>query len=147
MEQFRIANDQQKNLAIRAIQALTYETVMLVKIIKAESKRSLEQNALMWELLGQLEKRAKWHGRELKNHHWKDLLTAGLKKQDLVPGIDGGWVALGERTSKMSIKKMTELIEFIFYFASEKPEGLEFDRFDEKPIPKHYLEMMNEQRH
>lgn len=48
---------------------------------------------------------------------WKHVLTAGLEKsQRMAQGIEGGYVLLGQRTSKMSIKKMALLIELIKHF-------------------------------
>ena len=37
-----------------------------------------------------------------------------------MPGIDGGVVMLGVRTSKMRKASMTELIEIMFWFGSER---------------------------
>jgi hypothetical protein len=37
-----------------------------------------------------------------------------------VPGVDGGFVALGVRTSKMSKAEFSEYIEAIYAFGSER---------------------------
>lgn len=91
--------------------------------------RSLEQNALMWELLGKLAKQKQWpvDGKlqYIGADDWKEILTAGLKKsQRVAQGTDGGFVMLGSRTSKMSKRDMSELVEFIYAFGGE--HGVEF---------------------
>ncbi|EPO1316606.1 recombination protein NinB, partial [Escherichia coli] len=88
-------------------------------------KRSNPQNRLMWALLQDVSRQVLWHGKRLAPEDWKDLFTAlWLKTKKLeqrsVPGIDGGVVMLGVRTSKMRKASMTELIEIMFWFGSER---------------------------
>jgi hypothetical protein len=90
----------------------------------SEPKRSLAQNALMWALLTDLAEQVNWHGSKLTAENWKDVCTAALKRQDVVPGIEGGFVVLGTSTSKMTKLEMNELIEFIYHFGSTK--GVQF---------------------
>lgn len=42
------------------------------------------------------------------------------KEQRSAPGIDGGVVMFGVRTSKMRKASMTELIEIMFWFGAER---------------------------
>ena len=81
--------------------------------------RSLSQNALMWALLIQLEP-LDWYGNHLTSNEWKDVITASIKRQRVVPGIDGGFVVCGSSTSKMSIKDMNEVIEATLAFGITK---------------------------
>lgn len=55
---------------------------------------------------------------------WKDVFTAGLKRQRVVPGLDGGFVVLGARTSEMSKEEMAQLQELIEAFAVERDVDL-----------------------
>jgi len=73
--------------------------------------RSLEQNRMMWANLEDIAQQVIWYGVKLTKDEWKDVLTAALKKQKVVPGIEGGFVVIGARTSKMTVPEMTELIE------------------------------------
>jgi hypothetical protein len=91
----------------------------LVLTIEQE-KRSQEQNALMWSVLTDLSKQVMWHGEKLTKDEYKDLLTAGLKKQRAIPGIDGGFVVLGSSTSKMTKQEMTDLITLAHAFGDER---------------------------
>lgn len=91
----------------------------LVLTIEQE-KRSQEQNALMWSVLTDLSKQVLWHNEKLSKDEYKDLLTAGLKKQRAIPGIDGGFVVLGTSTSKMTKQDMSDLITLAHAFGDER---------------------------
>jgi urease gamma subunit len=91
--------------------------------------RSLEQNRLMWANLEDIAQQVIWHGVKLDKQEWKDVLTAGLKKQKIVPGIEGGFVVIGARTSKMSIAEMNELIELSTMFGAQ--QGVKFRALEE----------------
>ena len=86
--------------------------------------RTVAQNDLMWALLGELSQQVVWHGQKLTPDNWKDVLTAALKRQAVVPGIDGGFVVLGQRTSKMTVKEMNEVIELAYAFGAQN--GVKF---------------------
>ena len=94
----------------------------------APPKRSDEQNRKMWAMLGELSKGMPWHGQTLSPEDYKDLLTAAMKGQRLVPGIEPGLVVLGARTSKMTIPEMSELIEFMNAFAATRGFTFKADR-------------------
>lgn len=99
-----------------------------------QSKRSLEQNRLMWALLTDVAEQVQWHvdGRlvYLTPEDWKDILSAGLTKhQRVAAGIEGGFVLLGLRTSRMTVAQMGELLELIYAFGAQ--HGV---RFHEAPV-------------
>jgi hypothetical protein len=85
-----------------------------------EPKRSLDQNKKMWALLGEVSEQVVWHGLKLTPENWKDIFTASLRKQQVVPGIDGSFVVLGASTSKMTKLELSDLIELIYAFGGEK---------------------------
>ena len=89
--------------------------------------RSLEQNSLMWSLLTQISNTVVWHGQKLTKENWKDVLTASLKKQTVVPGIDGGFVVCGTSTSNMTKAELSELCELAIAFGTQ--QGVEFREF------------------
>lgn len=82
--------------------------------------RTLTQNAKMWALLHDLEKQVLWHGQKLIDTEWKDLLTAGLKQQKVIPGMEGGFVVLGTSTSTMSKREKSALIDLIKLFGDQR---------------------------
>lgn len=100
-----------------------------ITVVRWESKRSREQNRLMWALLSDLAEQKQWpvDGRlvHMEPEEWKDVMTAGLAKhQRVAAGIEGGFVMLGRRTSRMSVAEMGELIELIYAFGAE--HGVKF---------------------
>ena len=86
--------------------------------------RSLEQNAKMWAMLAEVSDQVNWYGNKLTSDEWKDVFSASLKSQKVVPGIDGGFVVCGQRTSKMTKSEMAELIELMMAFGAER--GVKF---------------------
>ena len=91
----------------------------LVVEVKPET-RSLEQNARLWAMLGDVSRQVDWYGKKLSPEDWKTVFTAGLKKCQAVPGIDGGFVVLGLSTSRMSKQELSELMELIAAFGAER---------------------------
>lgn len=89
-----------------------------------EPTRSLEQNARLWAMLAEIAAVVEWpvNGRLclLSSDEWKDILTAGLvSEQRIAQGINGGFVILGQRTSKMSKRELSDLMELVAAFGSE----------------------------
>jgi hypothetical protein len=87
-------------------------------------RRSTEQNAKLWAMLGEVSKQVDWYSQRLTPEEWKHVFSASLKKQRVVPGLDGGFVVLGLSTSRMSKAELSELIELIMAFGAER--GVEF---------------------
>lgn len=86
----------------------------------SEPTRNLEQNALLWSALNDVAKQIEWHGRKLDAESWKHIFTSSLKRQDVVPNLDGtGFVVMGVSTSKMSKAQFSELIELILAFGAQ----------------------------
>lgn len=90
-----------------------------------DESRNLDQNARMWAMLGDIAKQVPWpvmiEGRivvqKIDAESWKDILSAGLEKQQrMAQGVDGGWVLLGLRTSRLSKAKFAQLVDLILMF-------------------------------
>lgn len=116
-------NAQQGHMALMGLWAQIKAHLMAGQQLVIEVKektRSTEQNARMWALLTDVSRQVDWYGQKLTPEEWKDVFSASLKKQKAVPGLDGGFVILGQRTSKMSIREMGELMELIEAFGAEK---------------------------
>ena len=82
--------------------------------------RSLQQNARLWAMLTDISQQVDWYGRKLSPENWKHVFSAALKKQDVVPGLDGGFVVLGLSTSKMTVGEMADLQTLMEAFGAEK---------------------------
>ena len=117
---FFLINPQVKQNAIQAIKMASEDMICEIK----KKTRSLEQNAKMWAMLAEVSDQVNWYGNKLTSDEWKDVFSASLKSQKVVPGIDGGFVVCGQRTSKMTKSEMAELIELMMAFGAER--GVKF---------------------
>lgn len=87
----------------------------------------------MWAMLTDVSQQVIWHGQRLSKEEWKDVFTAGLKRQKVVPGIDGGFVVLGSSTSRMSVAEMGELMELMEAFGAQ--QGVRFTAKEAEVTP------------
>ena len=86
----------------------------------AEPTRTIDQNSLLWPLLNEVSKQVDWYGNKLTADEWKDVFSAALKKQKVVPGLEGGFVVCGQSTSRMSKREFSDLVELIYAFGAER---------------------------
>lgn len=80
-------------------------------------KRSIPQNSRLWALLTDVARQATWAGKKRSTEEWKDLFTGAVKAAagglEAVPGLEGGLMILGLRTSEMSVGEMADLQTYI----------------------------------
>ena len=122
--QFILRNEAIKQYALQQLSAIQPDEVRPPVIEQREMTRTLDQNAKMWAVLTDIAKQVEWYGQMLKPEEWKHILSASLKKQKAVPGIDGGFVVHGLSTSKMTVSEMRDLIELSHAFGAER--GVDF---------------------
>jgi hypothetical protein len=85
------------------------------------ASRSLEQNAKLHAMLADVSHQVVWYGTKLCVEDWKRIFAASLQKVRVVPGIDAGtFVPVGLRTRDMTISEMSDMIELIYAFGSER---------------------------
>lgn len=112
---YRLVHDTARKLAAAQCQLAPDGWIVEIK----PATRTLDQNALLWPLLTELSNQVEWYGHKLTKDEWKSVMTAGLKRDKIVPGIDGGFVVLGMSTSKMDKKTFSDLIELIYAFGAQ----------------------------
>ena len=97
-----------------------------MRIEFSEPARTDAQNRLLWPLLTALSEQVVWGGLTLSPEDWKDIMTAGLRREIRTAlNIDrNGYVMLGMRTSRMTKAEFSELIELIRAFGAR--EGVDF---------------------
>lgn len=96
-----------------------------VSVSAKPETRTTAQNRIMWAILDDLAEQVQWpvDGKlqKLDAEEWKHILSAGLKKhQRVAQGIEGGFVMLGQRTSRMTVAEMGELITLAHAFGDER---------------------------
>lgn len=111
-----ITGDAARSAACREIMASPVGFVVTI----GEPTRTTDQNAKLWPMLDDISKQVDWYGNKLTPEEWKDVFSAALSKQKVVPGIDGGFVVCGSRTSKMGRKEFSDLLGLITAFGAEK---------------------------
>ena len=87
--------------------------------VKPET-RSNEQNRRLWAMLTDISQQVDWYGQKLTPEEWKHVFSAALAKQKVVPGLDGGFVVLGQSTSKMTKAEMSDMQTLMEAFGAER---------------------------
>lgn len=117
---FLLRSDNIRQNCISAIQQLPTNPDKPLQVTIQEDTRSLAQNRMLWACLHDVSSQVVWYGKKLDSESWKHIFSASLKGQETVPGINGGFVVLGQSTSKMRVSEMRDLIELIFAFGAEQ---------------------------
>ena len=86
------------------------------------TKRTLPQNDMMWSLLTDVAEQVLWHGVRLRPDDFKLLFLDALKRElRVVPNLGGdGFCHLGRSSSDLSKSEMSEMIEFIIAWGTQK---------------------------
>lgn len=112
---FILAHSSVRANAIQAIKDAPDGYIVEIK----PKNRSLEQNAKLHAILGEISRTTEWAGRKRDIETWKRLLTAAWlrergEKIELLPALDGHGVDIVFRhTSSLTVNEMIELIEYI----------------------------------
>ena len=91
-----------------------------VEVVLKRPSRSQSQNSKLWPMLDDVQKQVNWYDEKLGSEDWKAMFMASLNKQRAVPGIDGGFVGLSGRNSRLNKEDFSQLIEVIYAFGSER---------------------------
>jgi len=103
----------------------------------SEPTRSLDQNAAMWPILQAFADQLQWpvNGAMvwMTADEWKDVLSAAYKRESVrvAMGLDGGMVMLGSRTSKFSVREMSDFLEFLHATAVARDVDLRYREYAE----------------
>ncbi len=109
----------------RAIRDMLKAGAVAVGITEYKPTRTLEQNDKLHAICSDISKQRQWAGVWLDTEEWKRLLTAAWCRAHnqgakILPALDGqGFDVLYQRTSKLSVQEMSELIEFAQWWAAE----------------------------
>ena len=119
---FILAHDIARQRALEAIR--TAQAGLVVTL--AEPTRNLDQNSALWPCLQAFSDQLEWpvNGSmcKLTPEEWKTILSAAWRRESVrvAPGIDGGMVMLGERTSRLSKREFSELLDFVHATAAAR---------------------------
>ena len=110
--------------AIKFIEQLPTDAERPLIVTIQEKTRSLEQSGKLHAMFGELAIKAKWQGEKLTPEQWKMLMISAHtiatgEPCKLTVGIEGEMVNLRESSAKMSVKRMSSLIEYIHAWAAQ----------------------------
>ena len=96
-----------------------------VEVVVKVPTRNDDQNRRCHAMLSDIARQAEWAGQKFPAEIWKRLCVAAWLRECggkpmLIPSLDGNGVdIIFERTSKLTVKQMASLIEWIFALGAE----------------------------
>lgn len=80
-----------------------------------EPKRTLPQNDRMWAMLTEISSKALLGGKRYSADEWKCIFLDALgQEMKFLPKLEGnGFVPIGHRSSDLSVKEMSDLMELM----------------------------------
>lgn len=104
-----------------ACQFLELGKAAKVTVEEAKPPRTLDQNAKLNAMCGDVAAQVEWHGQWLSRDDWRHMFVASYRKgQRAVPGIDGGFVVLGASSRDLRVSECADVIEIIYAFGAER---------------------------
>jgi hypothetical protein len=117
-QRFVLINDRVRDNAMMAVRLAPEKYNVSI----SEPKRSLDQNAKFHAILSDIAKSPiTWAGKRRTVDEWKALLISGhavaTKEQgEVIPGLEGEFVAIRESSASMSVRRAASLIEYTLAF-------------------------------
>ena len=111
----KLVGPTQRDYARKCITEAPQDSIVTIK----DATRTEEQNRKMWAMLGDVS-RAEPMGRKHTDEDWKSIFMRALKYEiRFVQGLDDDMFPVGMRSSQLTIKQMSELIEYMLWFGAE----------------------------
>ncbi len=117
---FVLINERVRGNALEAVRTAPDNWIVDI----SEPKRSTPQNRMFHALCNDLSKSGlKWAGKERSASDWKALLVSAHSVAtgaggDVIPGLEGEFVAIRESTARMVKSRATSLIEYTLAFCA-----------------------------
>ena len=126
---FTLVSEAIRENAIRALVSLP----LGCSVVLQDTTRSLAQNAALWPALTDISRQIEWAGKKRTPEQWKDIFTGSFFQCEYVPNVDAtGTIALGVRTSTLSKKVFSDLLDYIYAFGALR--GVEFRRTSKQAL-------------
>lgn len=86
-----------------------------------EPSRSTDQNDKMWAMIGDISKQVQHNGKSHTPEVWKQLAMHALGHEVRFEiGLNGEPFPVGFRSSKLTVKKMADLITWLYQYGDEQ---------------------------
>lgn len=118
---FILINSQVRQNAMREVSTAPEGFAVTI----APRTRSLDQNAKFHAILTDLANSPlKWAGKRRSVDEWKAIIISGHAVAtnapgEVIPGIEGEFVAIRESSARMSVARSSSLIEYLLAFCAE----------------------------
>ncbi len=89
-----------------------------IAVRRPDEGRSQAQNDKLHPMIRDIARQLEHCGQKWSEEHWKRLLTALYEQQEVIPGLEGGFVAIPTNTSRMKKKPFSDLVETIYAFGN-----------------------------
>jgi hypothetical protein len=104
---------------------LSASSAIEIIVRPVKSRRTLEQNAKLWAMLGDIARQVEWSVNGVRGllnaDDWKNIMTATVRQEvRMAEGINGGFVLLGQSTKRMTVSELGEIIEFMYSFGADR---------------------------
>lgn len=115
---FRLVNDRVRSNALAALRVAPADFVVTIR----PHTRSLDQNAKLHAILSDLaNSQVKWAKKRRTLDEWKALMisahaVATDNPGEVIPGIEGEFVAIRESSASMGVARAASLIEYVLAF-------------------------------
>jgi hypothetical protein len=121
MSYFILAHDQARQRAQQAIKDAPQGHAVWIE----EATRSNPQNAKLHAIFGDVAKQEMYVGRHLNSVQWKTLFISGHAIAtglgvDMIPGLENEFVNIRESSAKMSVARMSSLIEYTVAWCADR---------------------------
>lgn len=104
--------------AIQAIQQILPDPTKPIVVTIQERNRSIRQNARLHAMLSEISKKATYHGKARNIEFWKGLFVSGWQiatnqHPEIISGLEGELINIRESTATLSVKKISEIMDYI----------------------------------
>ena len=122
---YKLVSDQVRAHCIDEVARAPLGKVVIVQ----DPTRTLEANARLHAMLTDISRQAKYMGTPRTVEFWKALFVSGWaiatgQNPEIVPGLEGEFIAIRESTASMSGKRLASVMEYIEAWAIN--EGVRF---------------------
>lgn len=117
-QSYFLVDMQRRNNCTEFIRSLPLNPESPLVVTIQERTRSLQQNARFHAMLSEISKKSTYHGKVRGVEFWKGLFVSGWQiatnqNPEIVPGLEGEFINIRESTAKLSVKKLTEIMDYI----------------------------------
>lgn len=117
-QRYFLRNEQVRNNSLNFIRTLPIDAEKPLVIEIKPMTRTLEQNAKLHAMLGDIARQCEFQGKKRDIETWKMIMVSAHKiasggQAEMAIGLEGEVINLRESTAKMSVKRLASLIEYI----------------------------------